>query len=85
MFAILSFVQCTYMFYVRRDEEDACLGTVRWLGRLPDMYGHQLVAGVFLVSLPNIVVDIYRLLISSQQQHIVVDIYRLLISSHSYI
>ena len=52
MFAILSFVQYTYTssMYVHRDEEDACLGTVRWLGRLPDMYGHQLVAGVFLVS-----------------------------------
>ena len=52
MFAILSFVQCTYTssMYFHRDEEDACLGTVRWLGRLPDMYGHQLVAGVFLVS-----------------------------------
>ena len=61
MFAILSFVQCTYTssMYFHRDEEDACLGTVRWLGRLPDMYGHQLVAGVFLVSLPHkLVVDI---------------------------
>ena len=37
-----------------RDEEDACLGQVRWLGRLPDMYGQQLVAGVFLVSIARL-------------------------------
>ena len=35
---------------MRRDEEEVCLGTVRWLGRLHELYGHQMVAGVILVS-----------------------------------
>ena len=34
---------------MRRDEEEVCLGTVRWLGRLHELYGQQIVAGVILV------------------------------------
>ena len=38
------------VFCLCRDEEEACLGIVRWLGRLHDLYGHQMVAGVILVG-----------------------------------
>ena len=29
-------------------EEEPVLGSVRWLGRLPDLFPHQLVAGLML-------------------------------------
>ena len=39
------------LFELFRDEDqEVSLGTIRWLGRLPDLAGQQLVAGILLVS-----------------------------------